>query len=443
LLSRQLTAADDFNQWRVNFMNLSSRGLAVLVTVIWLAYPAALEATDRLLVLVGQDRIGYYRIDASNATLVKTYGRDELPKAFPARSLAVTGGNLVTTYDERGNPVGRLLFEGLSEKLVSYTGDSSTAGGRILTQPGLQEPFRKEGSLYDKAKDARRRLELEKVSAQAGPGHYLDVFALGGKVCGLRADAIECRPDNGGSPSAGKMEPWLQLSGARLTAAAVSPWQELFVADASGPKVRRFQVQNGALVAAGEIGEKSDGTPVALAFSADGELFVASNRSGGNPEVVRYGFVLDNFVSWRPTVRNRIRVDGSALDDLALLRPVGYVVSDKTHPPLKLPATQAGGHFGISQSVPISPPTTSESAVLAVVEYEPGGHTPVHLHPDMEQMEVVLSGRALWEVGEMEREVGPGDIIFCPRNVKHGYKVLGNQPFRFFQIEWREWKQDK
>jgi quercetin dioxygenase-like cupin family protein len=43
----------------------------------------------------------------------------------------------------------------------------------------------------------------------------------------------------------------------------------------------------------------------------------------------------------------------------------------------------------------------------------------------------------------MEREVGPGDIIFCPRNVKHGYKVLGNQPFRFFQIEWREWKQDK
>jgi quercetin dioxygenase-like cupin family protein len=78
-----------------------------------------------------------------------------------------------------------------------------------------------------------------------------------------------------------------------------------------------------------------------------------------------------------------------------------------------------------------------------VVEYEPGGHTPVHLHSNMEQMEVVLSGRALWEVGEMEREVGPGDIIFCPRNVKHGYKVLGNQPFRFFQIEWREWKQDK
>ena len=43
-------------------------------------------------------------------------------------------------------------------------------------------------------------------------------------------------------------------------------------------------------------------------------------------------------------------------------------------------------------------------------------------------------------MGETEREVVPGDVIFCPRNVKHGYKVLGNQPFKFLQIEWREWK---
>ena len=189
-------------------------------------------------------------------------------------------------------------------------------------------------------------MELETVSAQAGPGRYLDVFTLGGKICGLRADAIECRAGDAAPTAAGKMEPWLQLSGARLTAATVSPWQELFVADASGPKVRRFQVQNGALVASGEIAEKNDGTPVALAFSADGDLFVAANRSGGNPEVVRYGFVLDDFVRWRATVRNRIRVDGPALDDLVLLRPVGYVVSEKTHPPVKLPASDAEGISG-------------------------------------------------------------------------------------------------
>ena len=425
-------------------MNLSSRGrtTAVLALVL-LACPATLQALDRLLVLVGEDRIAYYRIDGgNNAAHVKTYGRGDLPGVLPARSLEVSGGNIVTTYDGRGNPVGRLLFDGLTDKLVAYTGDSGNPGG-VLTKPNLDEPFRGEGSLYGKAKDARRRLELQAAAAQAGRGRYLDLFALGGKICGLRADGIECLAGDAGPAAAGKAEPWLQLSGARLTAAAVSPWQELFIADASGPKVRRFQVQNGALVASGEIAEPNGGTPLALAFSADGDLFVAANRSAGNPEVVRYRFVMDDFVSWRATVRERIRVEGAALGDFALLRPVGYVVSDKTHPPVKLPTQQSGGHFGISQSVPVSPETISEAAVLAVVEYEPGGHTPVHLHSNMEQMEIVISGRALWEVGEMEREVGPGDIIFCPRNVKHGYKVLGNQPFRFFQIEWREWMQGK
>lgn len=429
-------------------MSLSFRNrMTAVISLVLLAHPTMLRAADRLLVLVGEDRIAYYRTGgAGNAVHVKTYGREELPGAFPARSLEVSGGNIVTTYDGRGNPVGRLVFEGLTEKLVAYTGDGGSradlAGG-VLTQPSLDEPFRGEGSLYGKARDARRRLQLEAVAAQAGRGRYLDLFALGGRICGLRADGIECLAGDAGPTAAGKPEPWLQLSGARLTAAAVSPWQELFVADASGPKVRRFQVQNGALVSSGEIAEKNGGTPVALAFSADGELFVAANRSAGNPEVVCYGFVLDDFVHWRASVRERIRVDGRALGDLALLRPVGYVLSEKTHPPAKLPTQQAGGHFGISQSVPVSPETISESAILAVVEYEPGGHTPVHLHPKMEQMEIVLSGRALWEVGEMEREVGPGDIIFCPRNVKHGYKVLGNQPFRFFQIEWNEWKPGK
>ena len=58
----------------------------------------------------------------------------------------------------------------------------------------------------------------------------------------------------------------------------------------------------------------------------------------------------------------------------------------------------------------------------------------------MEQIEIVLEGKALWEVGEFEREVGPGDVIFTPRFVKHGYKVLGDKPFKFLQLEWRNYR---
>jgi hypothetical protein len=325
-----------------------SRGLTALVTLVWLAYPAALQATDRLLVLVGQDRIGYYRIDgASTATLVKTYGREELPGALPARSLAVSGGNLVTTYDSGGKPVGRFLFEGLTEKLVSYTGDSSIPGGRVLTQPSLEEPFRKEGSLYDKAKDARRRLELEAVSAPAGPGRYLDVFALGGKICGLRADAIECRAGDAAPTAAGKMESWLQLSGARLTAAGRQPLAGVVrVADASGPKVRRFQVQNGAPCQR-RIAEKERRTPVALAFSADGDLCCRQPewREPGGGE---YGFVLTISSGGGQRCATGSVWTGLLWTILYSLRPVGYVVSEKTHPPVKLPTSEAGGHFGIS-----------------------------------------------------------------------------------------------
>ena len=113
------------------------------------------------------------------------------------------------------------------------------------------------------------------------------------------------------------------------------------------------------------------------------------------------------------------------------------MISEKTHPIQQLSAEEAGGHYGISQVVFLAPQINSESAVIALVQYGPGGNTPVHYHPKMEQIEIVLEGRALWEVGEFEREVGPGDVIFTPRFVKHGYKVLGDKPFKFLQLEWR------
>ena len=107
-------------------------------------------------------------------------------------------------------------------------------------------------------------------------------------------------------------------------------------------------------------------------------------------------------------------LDGSGALDVAVAEPVGYVISEKTHPIQQLSSEAAGGHYGISQVVFLAPQINSESAVIALVQYGPGGNTPVHYHPKMEQIEIVLEGRALWEVGEFEREVGPGDVIFTP-----------------------------
>ena len=116
---------------------------------------------------------------------------------------------------------------------------------------------------------------------------------------------------------------------------------------------------------------------------------------------------------------------------MAVAEPVGYVISEKTHPIQQLGAEAAGGHYGISQVMFLGPESNSEASIIALVQYAPGGNTPVHYHPNMEQIEIVLEGKALWEVGEFEREVGPGDVIFTPRFVKHGYKVLGTSPSSF------------
>ncbi len=48
---------------------------------------------------------------------------------------------------------------------------------------------------------------------------------------------------------------------------------------------------------------------------------------------------------------------------------------------------------------------------------------PMHKHPH-EQFSIVQQGRFRYRVGDVEREVGPGDIVMIPGNVMHGYDVL-------------------
>ena len=47
--------------------------------------------------------------------------------------------------------------------------------------------------------------------------------------------------------------------------------------------------------------------------------------------------------------------------------PVNFALSEKETPPIKLDTKASGRHFGISQVVFASP------AIIALVEYEPGG----------------------------------------------------------------------
>lgn len=42
-----------------------------------------------------------------------------------------------------------------------------------------------------------------------------------------------------------------------------------------------------------------------------------------------------------------------------------------------------------------------------------------HLHPDAEEVVIVLSGRGWHRVGDRIYDIGPGDVVFVPRNTAH------------------------
>ena len=370
-------------------------------------------------------------------TLEATYSVQDLPLAFPAESIAMRSGNILCTFDQQRNLLARLLYDPATNRLRVYQGDPGTPAsprGRLLERPNLQENFRGDDSLYGRAKDNgyRDSLILEKFSPAATRG-YSGLFVLDGQVFGLAGDHIDRLSRKDGTPVAGAPEKALAIPGARLAAAAVSPWREAFISDAAKNCLRRVVLRDGALEQNGAVTDEGLASPGGLAFNLDGELFVA-NGARGSSGVLRFQFVLDNFVDWRAVAKGRIDLAGDGALDVALARPTGLILSENEKPLVSEPGADV--HHGLAQAEFVDPSINSQAAVLSVVQYGPGGYTAVHFHPQMEQMEIVVSGRALWEVGEFEREVGPGDVIYCPRNVKHGYKVLGNAPFKFYQLEW-------
>jgi quercetin dioxygenase-like cupin family protein len=70
---------------------------------------------------------------------------------------------------------------------------------------------------------------------------------------------------------------------------------------------------------------------------------------------------------------------------------------------------------------------SGEHATVAWTTLEPG-HAPLpHAHPE-EQISHILSGRVRFVVGDDAVEMGPGDTVVVPPNVRHWAEVIGDEP---------------
>lgn len=62
---------------------------------------------------------------------------------------------------------------------------------------------------------------------------------------------------------------------------------------------------------------------------------------------------------------------------------------------------------------------------IARLTVPPGETNQIHNHPKEEQLYIVLSGSGEIQVGDEKTEVKPGDVIYLPPNITHGFFNTG------------------
>ncbi len=81
--------------------------------------------------------------------------------------------------------------------------------------------------------------------------------------------------------------------------------------------------------------------------------------------------------------------------------------------------------------VKASPATGTLGSILVEQTFSRGGGTALHLHEQGDELFYVVSGRGTATLGDSTDEIGPGDVIFVPRNAVHRIGNLNSdEPLR-------------
>jgi quercetin dioxygenase-like cupin family protein len=61
------------------------------------------------------------------------------------------------------------------------------------------------------------------------------------------------------------------------------------------------------------------------------------------------------------------------------------------------------------------------TTVFGVTIFPPGARHELHRHPNVEEVEYIVSGRGIAYVDDSSVELGPAEALFVPRNAYHGF----------------------
>ena len=82
--------------------------------------------------------------------------------------------------------------------------------------------------------------------------------------------------------------------------------------------------------------------------------------------------------------------------------------------------------FGLDVKVLLTTEATGGAISVLIAWHKPGEGPPDHFHSSQEEMIFIVEGTYELTVGGQTSTVGPGTIVFIPRNVVHRFKNVGD-----------------
>jgi quercetin dioxygenase-like cupin family protein len=106
---------------------------------------------------------------------------------------------------------------------------------------------------------------------------------------------------------------------------------------------------------------------------------------------------------------------------------------DATIRPYALSAGQGPAFWGFGHLLTVKASGEQTGGALAVVEAAaaPGAATPYHVHHSEDEGFYVLEGELTFFSGDRRLQAGPGEYVWWPRGVPHGYRSTSATPTRF------------
>jgi quercetin dioxygenase-like cupin family protein len=76
----------------------------------------------------------------------------------------------------------------------------------------------------------------------------------------------------------------------------------------------------------------------------------------------------------------------------------------------------------------------SEDVILVMNEIEPEMEPAPHAHEGFDQMALIISGRAIYHIGEDAHRVGPGSVMLIPAGETHWIEPDGDEPIENLDV---------